>query len=240
MTAGAQHIDIVFVHIDRDLPEGLYGVGVEQDVMFMRDPSDLPDRFDRPDLVVGCHDGNEDRFRRDRFFDRFRIDKTVFVDVEIGDLRAALFEILAGVQHGMMLDLRGDDMVPFRGISFKSGLERPVVGFTAAGGEIDLIFLCADHVRDLLPCPADRFFASSRDLIKGRGIAVVLRKIREHGRDDFRRGLCGCCIVKINIRTHKVKPPVYFVSQTNPLSQAISVLFAQSCRFFPSESRSDR
>ena len=45
---------------------GLHRVHMEEHVVLLCDLADLLDRLDHADFVVGVHDGDEDRFRRDR------------------------------------------------------------------------------------------------------------------------------------------------------------------------------
>ncbi len=67
MPAGAEHIDVVRIHIDGYMGIGLDRVGVEQDPIFL---SQLPDRLDRlhgADLIIGEHHRDQDRIGADRF-----------------------------------------------------------------------------------------------------------------------------------------------------------------------------
>ena len=56
---GAQEIDVELIRRKREMAEGLDGVGMETDAPLAGEPADLGDRLDRPDLVVGVHDGDE-------------------------------------------------------------------------------------------------------------------------------------------------------------------------------------
>ena len=55
VSACAQHIDIHRLNIDRHMAESLYCICVEQYAVFFRDLSDLRDRLDRSDLIIGKH-----------------------------------------------------------------------------------------------------------------------------------------------------------------------------------------
>ena len=55
-----EHVDVVLLHVDRDLADGLDGVGVEEDALLVAELADLGDGLDDADLVVGVHDGDED------------------------------------------------------------------------------------------------------------------------------------------------------------------------------------
>ena len=92
------------------------------------------------------HDGNEDGLVGDCRFNCLRIDKTVFIDIEIGDFSSFALQIIAGMENGVMLDLRRDDVVSLVGISLEGGLEGPVVGFGSAGREIDFFRIGTDYM----------------------------------------------------------------------------------------------
>ena len=111
----------------------------------MRNLCDLGDRLNRADLVVCQHNGDHGGLVADRRPDLLHRNKALAVHADISYREAVALQRLTGVQHGMMLDLAGDDM---RSALFAprvgSTLDRPVVGLAAAGGEIDLARLCAE------------------------------------------------------------------------------------------------
>ena len=63
------------------------------------------------------------------------------IDVEIGHGNAFLFECLAGVEHGMMLDLGCDDVAGgyliFLQISVYRAFDGPVIALRTAAGKIN-------------------------------------------------------------------------------------------------------
>ena len=61
-----EQIDAELVHAGRNLADRLGGVGMEEDPVLAGDARALLDRLDGADLVVGVHDADEDRARRDR------------------------------------------------------------------------------------------------------------------------------------------------------------------------------
>ena len=67
MAGNRQKIDAELIYVGRNLADGLGGIGVKQDAVLMGDSGAILDRLDRADLVVGMHDADEDRARRDRF-----------------------------------------------------------------------------------------------------------------------------------------------------------------------------
>ena len=135
-----QHVDLVPGEIDVQNPGSLYRVRVEQDFLFGTDLSDFPDGLDGADFVIGVHDGDQRRFRGDGFPQLFRPDKTVFVYIQQRYPDVLLFfQQLQGVQYGVMLKFGGDHVVfSLLQSGHDSSADRLVIGFAAAGGEVDL------------------------------------------------------------------------------------------------------
>ena len=57
----AEHVDAELGDVDRQRPDGLHGVGVEQGALLVRDARQLGDRLHRADDVVGEHDRGQTR-----------------------------------------------------------------------------------------------------------------------------------------------------------------------------------
>ena len=134
-----EEVDVLGLHVDRHVADDLDGIGVEGHLVLPCNRTQFRDRLDRADLVVGVHDGDQDRLVRDRLFEFRRVDEAVLVDREIGDGEAFLLQVLAGMEDRMVLDLRSDDMVALLPVRKGHSLDRPVVGLASPGGEIDLI-----------------------------------------------------------------------------------------------------
>ncbi len=102
--AERHEIDAHLLHVDRDLAHALGRIAVKQDALFFCDLSNLLDRVDRPDFVIGEHDGDEDGLVGDRVPDVLRLHHAELVDRQVGDLHAALgFQRFGRVQHRAML-----------------------------------------------------------------------------------------------------------------------------------------
>ena len=110
MRGRREEINVVLNHIDRYMPHCLYGVCVKQHVPPPADRPDLPDRLDRPDLIVGIHDRDQTGIIPQCRFDFLRPDDAVPVHVQQGDVKAFLAEPFQRVQYGMMFEGRGDDV----------------------------------------------------------------------------------------------------------------------------------
>ena len=106
-----QQVASDFVDIDRDFPRRLHGIGVEVNVGFGSNLSNLCDRLHDAGLIVGEHDGNQLRIRPDRALHIRRIQPTAAIHRNVGNFASLRCQTLAGVEHGVMFDGRGDDMV---------------------------------------------------------------------------------------------------------------------------------
>ena len=62
LVGGEGHqVDLQRLHVHRDLAHRLGGVAVEENPLLLADPPDLGERVEGADLVVGRHDGDQDR-----------------------------------------------------------------------------------------------------------------------------------------------------------------------------------
>src|SRR5207302_10429428 len=93
-----------------------------------------------------------------------RIDPPSAIGRQISDVESLFLETLAGIEHGLVLDARGDDMPSAVRVRAREPENRQIVGFGRPGGEHDLVRLGADQCADLGPrrldargrLPADR------------------------------------------------------------------------------------
>ena len=96
------------------LAERLHGVRVQQGPARVNDVGDLSNRLDRADFVVGVHHGNKRRPIRERLGHLVRVNAPVGVGGKKRDIEAQRPQKPGAVQHGLMLDLRSDEMSPLR------------------------------------------------------------------------------------------------------------------------------
>src|SRR5215471_16540358 len=104
----------------------------------MGDAGAILDRLDGSNLVVGVHDADEDRARRDRFPKVVGINAARAVNRQIGDAGAQALEKPARFDNGGMLDARRDDVIAPVAARKEHALEGKVVGLAAAARENDL------------------------------------------------------------------------------------------------------
>ncbi len=122
------------------------------------------------------------------------------MDREIGDSEALLLKSLAGVQHRVVLEGGGDYMG--LAVLFALGPGRalygPVVALAAAGGEVYLVWLCAETGGHVGPRLLEGSLGLLAQLVETGGIAVHLPIEGEHCRQDLLRYGSGGGVVGVN------------------------------------------
>jgi hypothetical protein len=78
------------------------------------------------------------------------------------------------VQNRMVLDLGSDDVIAFGLICLSGCFQSPVVALGAAAGEINLIWFCADRIRNRLARMVNCLFCSIRKTVYRRTVAIIL------------------------------------------------------------------
>ena len=97
-----------------------------------------------------------------------------------------------------MLDCGGDDVLAAVLAGICRAAHRPVIRFRAAAGEVNLVGLCADCVRNLLARLFNRDARFTAERVNRHGIAENFTEIRLH-RFHNRLGYArGRCVVHIN------------------------------------------
>jgi hypothetical protein len=168
---------------------------MKQDPPVLREATEGGDRLDRPDLVVGEHDREQDRPVRDRRADRGQVDQAVGPHRHVRDPHALPLEASGDVEAGALLDDRGDDVVPLVAVRVGDALEREIDRLCAARREDDLPRLAgADESGDLLTRPLHRALCVPAVRVgAARRVAEPLGEVGEHrgqhARVDGRRRL---------------------------------------------------
>ncbi len=176
---------------------------MEQDAALLAEATDLADRVQRPGLVVGVHDRDEQGPVVDRPGQLVEVDRAVAVDRQVDNLEAALLELVAAVEHRLVLGAHGDDPPsPFVGRRDRHSLDRQVVCLGRAARPDDLARVGADRRGDLLAGLLDGVvgFASEGVLATGgvpESIAEPRKHRLQHPRVDGSRGV----VVEIDRRS---------------------------------------
>src|SRR5438034_1051887 len=176
---------------ERDLAEGLHGVDVERNPVLARDLPDRGDRLERPHLAVGVHEADRDRVGPDRTADVVGVDHPVRVDADVGDVEPLCLERLARAEHGVVLDLRRDQMP--RATRVREPLHRKVVRLGPARGEHDRLRPDTEEARRALDDPRIRALPE-----RGAKLFVCAYGCQKRGiplRDSDRLTYCGLVVL---------------------------------------------
>ena len=123
---------------------------MEKHIPAATDGTDLADRLDSADLIVGVHNCYEACVIADCCLHFLRPDNSVLMDVKKSDIKSFLLQLFESVQYCMVLDCRGNDV---HLSLFPSQLGRRnyglVICFTSAGCECYLTGIRTDHGCDL-------------------------------------------------------------------------------------------
>ena len=186
-----EQVNVHGPHVNGEVPDGLHRIGMESTPRSRQIAPISVMGCDRADFVVGVHHGDEDGLVRDRPADVFRVHQPVLIHRQIGELHPALFQHLRGVEHRVMLDLRGDDVIALLLLRDGRSDERLIIGFRAGAGEDDLCRERAQQGGELL---AGEVYAGAGLLpgkVQAGGVAPFLSIIRQHRLDHLRaRGGC--------------------------------------------------
>ena len=195
-----QQVDAERLDVEVDPRRGLHRVDVEQDTAPCANPGDeLGDRLDRPDLVVGEHERDEDRPIGDaRASSWSGIDPAIAVDRQLDDLEAELLEVAQGVTDGVMLDRGGDDPVAARLARPGRALEGKVVGLGAARCEHDLAGLGVEARRDTVVGVIERGASRPTERVRRTRVAEGLGQEREHGIEDLAADRRGRRVIEVD------------------------------------------
>src|SRR6202041_392246 len=141
----------------------------------------------------------------------------VLVHGQVGHFIAVFLQALTGVQGRLVLgDLR-DDVIALLAIHFGDALDRQIRGFCGAAGEHNLFGRGVDQLGDLPARILHRLFRlPAVFMVAAGGVAVLVRKIRNHCFDDARIHLRRRVIIKKNwkLYRHSLSPqsPSVFVA----------------------------
>ena len=156
-------------------------VGMEQHALLPAEGPDLPNGLDGADLIVDIHDGHQAGVLSDSGLQLLQAHQAVFVDRQIGDLKALLFQLLQRVQYRVVLDGVGNDVLLSLLRAHPGSLgDGPVIGLRAAAGEIDLPGLGAQAFCHRLPGVHQGEVGLPPLLVEGAGVAVQLPQGGKH------------------------------------------------------------
>ena len=207
MCADGEQVDIVCLHVDGNLADSLDAIHGEKDAALFCDFTDFRDRIDYANFVIGVHDGDQNRFRRNRFAHVLRIDTAIALNREIGHFKSIFFKALAGIENRLVFDGLRDDVIAFFTIHLGHALDHQVVAFRGAAGEDDFFGRSAYQRGDLSASVLNGFFAGPTEWVVAAGsISEFFREIRQHCLNDARIHLSRRVIIEINWQLHSHVP----------------------------------
>ena len=193
-----QHINVLGVHVDGQMPHRLYRVSMEGDFPLPAQRPDLSDGLDGANLIVSVHDGHQGGVLPDSGGHVLHFDNTTFVYRQKGDLKTLLGQLLHGVEDGVVLN-GGGDKVLFAATrpEFGGADDGLVVRLAAAGGEVNLPGLGPDGTGHRLPGGLQRLLGLLAGGMEAGGIAPELLHGVQHGLLSGGAGFCGCGVVRV-------------------------------------------
>ncbi|CDC12571.1 putative uncharacterized protein [Roseburia sp. CAG:45] len=160
--------------------------------------TNLCNRLDGTDFIVGKHNRNQNGIRTDCSFYICRIDTSILIHIKISYLKALSFQPFTGMKNCMMLNLTGDDMFSFFFISFCCCFQCPVIRFTSTCRKIYFFRFRTDSCCNNISGPCYCLAAFLTQCINGRCISIILGKIRKHCLHYPLVRSCCCRIVQID------------------------------------------
>ena len=193
-----KQIDAEPIHVSCNLANRLSSVGMEKDAMLTGDACALLNRLDRAHLVVGVHDADEDRARRDRPAQVVGIAAPESIHGQVSYPRAEAFKKTARLDDRWVLDPGSDDVIATAAPGEVCAFERKIVGLASAAGEDDFVILTAEQSSDL---PARFFkggFGGRGGPMTAGGVAEIIRKKRLHRCGNRWIDGCACVVIEVD------------------------------------------
>ena len=138
-----QHIDVVRLHVDGNVADGLDGVRMESDLLCAADGAYLLNGEDGAHLVVGVHNCNKSRVGADGLLHLRGGYESVAVDGQISHLETLAFELFESVKDGVVFEVGGYNVLFALGRAVICGRAYGlVVRLAPAGREINFARGC--------------------------------------------------------------------------------------------------
>ena len=203
-----EDVDLHCLDVHGDLAHGLCGVGEEEGLLLTTDRADLRQGLNHAHFVVGCHDRDQDGLVGDRCPQRVEVDEPVGLGREVGHLGLpGALEILARVEHGLVLGLHRDNVIAPRGVHFDRALDRDVVALGGTAREHDLFGARADRRRHLLASDVDSLLCNPAIGVVSTGsVAELLGEVGNHGLEDSRINRSRRLVIEVDRRSHAGSP----------------------------------
>src|SRR5581483_2953615 len=179
--------------IDWQRASGLNRVNMEGDLTSPTDPPNLFNRLDGANLVIGVHDRGERGLIGDSLFQFTRVNASILVNRQVGHSKAETLQVLAGVEDGMMLDRRGDDVLALLLGSEGHALDRQIIALGTAADKGNFRWPRMNRFRYLFARTINGLHGIATKRIDAAGIAIFGGQIGHHSiqHAPVKRGGCG-------------------------------------------------
>ena len=175
----AEQVNPQGIRVQRQRPEGLGSVAVQGDAMAAANRSQLLERLEHADFVVGRHHAHQPRFGGDRRLQLLGADQSIGAWGQQGDAEAFPLQLLERIEHGVVFGGHADQMAAPQGAGMAQ--QRQVVGFRGTAGEHQPFRLHLQRFRQLAPRHVHRGRgAEAEPMLAAGGIAPVRTPERRH------------------------------------------------------------
>ncbi len=176
-----EHVDAQLLDVDRHVPDRLHRVGVEQRARLVRGLRDRPDGHPGTDLVVRRHHAHEGGAFIQRGAHRPRGDAPQTVHAQNLRPIPGAAQGLRRAQNRVVLRRVGNQArAAFRCLHPHGRAQGPVIGFRAAGGEVDFRRLRAQRRGDGRACVVHGAPRPAAGRVGGGRVTELARQVRHH------------------------------------------------------------
>ena len=180
MSREREQVSIESCNIYRQRASCLYGINMKGYFFGSTDTTNLRDRFNGTDFVIGIHNRDEDCLVGNCSPHIIRIYTCISIDRYIGGFETKTLKVLAGVQYSVMLNWRGDDMIAF----FLRGKSDPfnsqVITFRATACERDFCWAAIQEISYLLTSTINGLHGVTPKGVDAAGVAIFSCEVRQH------------------------------------------------------------
>ena len=163
-------IHLHFLQVNLQFASTLGRIHMEDDPVLTGNLADGGDVVDDTDFVVHMHEGHQDSVLADGGGHGLWLDEAIGTGVQIGNLKAFPLQLAATVQHRLVFNLGGDDVLALAAVEVGGTLDGQVVGLGSTGSPDDfprvaveqVCHLTAGVLHCLLGLPAEAVGAGSR------------------------------------------------------------------------------
>ena len=183
---------------ERDLPQRLYSVCMEQNLLRMGCLRHPADRHNRSGFVIDCHHGNQNSPLIQFRFIPLHINPAFSIHRNTNHLEAFMLQTRTRLQHCRMFHRAGDNFVPPMSAAFRSARNHCAVPLCTAGIETDLLRSRPQNLSHLLPRQGDAVLRRKPQPVQRGRISEILTGDLAHQRCNLIR-LPRCrTVIQIN------------------------------------------